>query len=188
MTSVEAIARLSRDQFARLVKSLDRTVLLDFFRRLDPAVYARYFKGFRIQTLGRKRVTEALAYEVYERKNETAGDIVTLLWNQHHHDLYQAMLAMVKTISEDVESIERIEDQDAVRFIEELLQRFEREDILICVRLNDVRFSEEVIARLLEQRPVAEGVSAPAGAGPEAREGDPMESTGSGREGPVQTE
>lgn len=159
MTSIEAFSRLSAERFARLIKSLDRTVLLDFFRRLEPAVYARYFKGFRPQVLGRKRVTEALRFEVYERKNETVGDILTMLWNQHHRDLYHGMLALVKTLADDVETIEKIEDPVAVGFIETLSARFDREDILICVRLNEVRFSDSVIAEHLEgqaPRPAAE--------------------------------
>lgn len=150
MTSVEAIDLLGAQRFERLVKSLDKAVLLDFVRRLDPWVYAKYFKGFRLQTLGRKRVTEALWREVSESRNEKVGDILTLLWNQQHRDLYHAMLALIKTIAEDVESIERIEDDIAVQFIESLSERFDREDILICVRLNEVKFSPDVIARHLE--------------------------------------
>lgn len=157
MTSIEAISRLSHERFARLIKSLDRTLLLDFVRRLEPAVYARYFRGFRPQVLGRKRVTEALQFEVYERKNEAVGDILTMLWNQQHRDLYHGMLALVKTLAEDVETIEQIEDQVAIGFIETLASHFEREDILICVRLNEVRFSEQVIAEHLEGRAPAPG-------------------------------
>lgn len=151
MASSEAISRLPPAVFARLIKSLDRAVLLDFFRRLEPQVYARYFKGFRPQVLGRKRVTEALWNEVHDRRNETVGDILTMLWNQQHRDLYHGMLALVKTLAEDVESIERIEDPVALQFIDALASRFDREDILICVRLNEVRFSEEVISKYLEQ-------------------------------------
>ncbi len=174
MTSTEAISRLSPERFARLVKSLDKTLLLDFLRRLEPGVYARYFKGFRPQVLGRKRVTEALRYEVYERHNEVVGDILTMLWNQQNRSLYYGMLALVKTLSEDVESIERIEDPVAVGFIETLAERFDREDILICVRLNEVRFSEEVIARHLETP--ASAPSEAMGTAPEA-ESTPAQET-----------
>lgn len=177
MTSIEAMSRLTPQRFARLVKSLDRAVLLDFFRRLDPAVYARYFKGFRPQVLGRKRITEALWNEVRDRRNETAGDILTMLWNQQHRDLYHGMLALVKTLAEDVETIERIEDPVAVQFIETLAERFDREDILICVRLNEVRFSEAVIAQHLEGAP-------PASAGPEGPGPTPVPEPGSGPESP----
>lgn len=149
MTSIEAFSHLEAN-FERIVKSLDRAVLLDFIRRFDPPTFIRYFRGFRPQTLGWKRIVDALYKEVYERKNEAVGDILTMLWNQHHRDLYQAMLAHVKTISEDVESIERIEDELAVQFIEDLSGRFDKRDILACVRLNEVRFSEEVIQKYLE--------------------------------------
>jgi len=144
VSSIDSFARLN-DEFNHLVKSVDRTILLDYCRRLAPMVYARYFKGFRPQSLGRKRITNALRDEVYERKNEAIGDILTLLWNQARKDVYQAMLDHVKTISEDVETIKEIEDGTARAFIEDLDERFDKRDILICVCLNDVRFSDEVV-------------------------------------------
>ncbi len=151
MTSNE-VFDLLKDHFDHVVKSLDMAILLEHVRRLEPAAFARHFKGFRPQMLGRTRIIEALRFEVFERRNASIADILTLLWNQENRDLYHAMLEHVKTIQEDVESIERIEDAKANEFIDELLTRFGGEDILICVRLNDVRFSTEVIATRLEGR------------------------------------
>lgn len=136
--------------FEHLVRSLNFSVMMEFIRRLEPLAFTRNFKGYRPQTLGRKKVIQALANEVYQRNNGTIAEILTLLWNQEHRDLYHDMLAHVKTIDEDVEKIEKIEDDKANEFIDDLLQRYKREDILICVYLNDVKFSENVIkARLM---------------------------------------
>jgi hypothetical protein len=67
----------------------------------------------------------------------------------------------VQTINEDVESIERIEDDKASEFIADLEQKgFSREDIFICVRLNDVRFSTEVIEGLVAAEPQVEQAAA----------------------------
>jgi hypothetical protein len=154
MTSLDALDQL-KDRFDPLVKSVDLAILMEHVRRLEPAAFARHFKGFRPQTLGRKRITDALRFEVYERRNSSIGDVLTLLWNQEHRDVYHAMLEHVKTIQEDVESIERIEDAKANEFLDDLVVRFPVEDILVCVRLNDVRFGPEVIATRLEGRPPA---------------------------------
>lgn len=144
MNSIEVFSRLEQ-AFEQLVKSLDRSILLDYCRRLEPMAYARYFKGYRPQTLGRKRVTEALHGEVYDKKNEALADILVLLWNQGHRELYQSMLELVKTINENVEEIESIPDDKAAEFVEELEARFDKADILICVCLNEVRFSDQFI-------------------------------------------
>ncbi len=84
-----------------------------------------------------------------ERKNEAIGDLLTLLWNQEHRDVYGAMLENVKKIKENVEEIEAIEDARAAEIIADMTSRFPAEDVLVCVRLNDVRFSEPMIATIL---------------------------------------
>lgn len=174
MTSVESFALLG-DRFERVARPLDLGLMIEHVRRLAPAVYARHFKGYRPQTLGRKRVTESLRFEVFEKANEAVGDILVLLWNQRMRDLYAAMVEHVRTINENVEEIERIPDEQANAFLDDLLARFDRDDVLICVRLNEVRFSPEVIARRLEGvEPEAEAVaSEPAATAPEEPAGEP---------------
>jgi len=147
MTSVESF-ELLEPLFERVVRCIDLAVLIEHVRRLEPMAFARHFKGFRPQSLGRKRVLEAMRAEVYARKNQAVADILVLLWNQENRALYQAMLEHVKTINPDVEAIERIEDDKARAFVSDLRGRFELADILVCVRLNEVRFSQEVIAEL----------------------------------------
>ena len=149
MTSVEAISRLE-SRFERLVKPMDLFMLIEHVRRLDPMAFARHFKGYRPQMLGRKRVLKALAFEVFTRKNEVVADILTLLWNQTKRDVYDAMHELVSTINEYVEAITEIPDERANAFIDVLQEDFTLDDILICVRLNDVRFNEPVILARLE--------------------------------------
>jgi len=149
MTSVESLVLLG-DLFERVVKPLDLGLIIQYVRSLATPVYIRHFKGFRPQTLGRKRITQSLHFEVFEKGNETVADILVLLWNQKMRHLFNAMADHVKTINENVEEVESIPDDKANEFLDDMLFRFDREDVLICVRINDVRFSPEVIARRLE--------------------------------------
>jgi hypothetical protein len=148
--------RLLSEHFDRLVRSIDVPVLLEMLRRVEPLVYARYFKGFRAQTIGKKRVVEAMKREVLEKQNEPVSELLALLWNQKNRELYKEMLSLVRTIDENVEQIKAIEDDKAKEFISTLEARFSREDILICVRLNEVKFSEEAISTMLEGKAVKE--------------------------------
>jgi len=161
MTSAETIGKLE-SKFEKLIKPIDLFMLIEHVRRLDPMAFARHFKGYRPQMLGRKRVVKALAFEVFTRKNEVVGDIITLLWNQTRRDVYDAMHELVSTIDEDVESITEIPDERANAFIDVLLEDFDRDDILFCVRLNDVRFNEPVIVARLEGDQVPEKSVEPA--------------------------
>jgi len=150
MNAVEAFGPLESD-FDRIVKGLDIGLVIEHVRRLDRMAFARHFQGYRPQTLGRRRVTDSLRFEIYRQGNETVAEVLVLLWNQFHRDLYQAMLALARTINPKVEEIERIPDDKANDFIDELLLSFDRRDIHACVRLNDVRFSPEVIQARLAQ-------------------------------------
>ncbi len=134
-----------QDLFPAILKVIPIGLLIDTVRRLDPPTYFRYFKGFRPQSLGRNRVTNALFKEVFERKNAAVADLINLLWNQSNRKLYKAMHELVKQINENVEEIESIEDQRANEMIDTLLKDFSRQDIYLCVRMNEVKFSEEVI-------------------------------------------
>ena len=168
MTSVDAISKME-SRFDRVVRPLDLFMLIEHVRRLDSMAFARHFKGYRPQMLGRKRVVKALAFEIFTRQNEVVGDIITLLWNQTRRDVYDAMHELVSTINEDVEAITEIPDERANAFIDVLLEDFDRDDILTCVRLNDVRFNEPVIVARLEQGlPAEPPVETGASAQPEA--------------------
>jgi len=176
MTSVEAIIKMDY-RFDRIIKPLDLFMLIEHVRRLEPMAFARHFKGYRPQMLGRKRVVKALQFEVFEKHNEVIGDILTLLWNQTRRDVYDAMHELVSTINEDVEAITEIPDERANAFIDVLLEDFDRDDILICVRLNDVRFNEPVVVSRLEKGEAAPEsvVEDTAGAAVEAAADKPVE-------------
>ena len=147
-TGLEVFKKLEAD-FDELLESIPVGLIIDTVRRLSPATYMRYFRGYRPQSLGRAKVTEALRKEIYEKDNAAVADLVNLLWNQANRKLYKAMHEHVRKINENVEEIERIEDDTANEIIDDLLTKFSRKEILFCVRLNEVKFSEEVIEKRL---------------------------------------
>ena len=59
------------------------------------------------------------------------------------------MLTHVQAINEDVEAIEKIEDDNAHTIIDDLLKRHSMDDVYVCVRLNGVRFDEALITSRL---------------------------------------
>ena len=112
---------------------------------LDKPVYYRYFKGYRVQKLGRKKIIELIEREVYEKENEKLAELFMALWNRANGSLYHEMLLHVKKINEDVEAIERIEDEDATRITEMMAEEYDKERLFICVVLNQVKFSPEFV-------------------------------------------
>jgi len=132
--------------FDRVIETIPLHFFVDHISKVDKALYFKYFKGYRPQKLGRKRIADSLRKELYEKNNEMVADLLQILWNQANNKIYHAMLALVKTVNEDVESIERIADDKAKEFIEALKKDFTPEDIYICVRLNEVKFDEAIIS------------------------------------------
>ena len=88
--------------------------------------------------------------------------MIILHWNQAHGHLYQDMVEHVKTINEDVEAIEKITDEQAHPILDDLLGRYAQVDVLLCTRLNGVRFGEELIqSRLVPGGDTEQPASAP---------------------------
>ena len=112
---------------------------------LDKPVYYRYFKGYRLQKLGKKKIIELIEREVYEKENEKLAELFMALWNRANGSLYHEMLLHVKKINEDVEAIERIEDEDATRITEMMSEEYDKERLFICVVLNQVKFTPEFV-------------------------------------------
>jgi hypothetical protein len=140
---------------------------------LDQPVYYRYFKGYRIQKLGRKKIIELIDREVLERENEKLAELFVALWNRANGALYHEMLHHVKKINEDVEAIERIEDEDAEKISAMMLEEYDKERLFICVVINQVRFSSEFVEKTfgspLPVRPDPEpDATADEASGPEA--------------------
>ncbi|MEZ4264887.1 MAG: hypothetical protein R3F39_00810 [Myxococcota bacterium] len=137
----------------------------------DKGFHFKYFKGYRPEAIGRGRIKQIAMREVFQDPgNELFANLLIIHWNEQHAPLYREMVTHVKTINEDVEAIESIDDDKAHSIIDDLVLRHELPDVLLCVRLNGVRFSEELIASRLERgEPRGEATTA----APAAAEGDP---------------
>jgi len=117
---------------------------------VDKGLFFRHFKGFRPEKIGRGRVARAVQREILDGKgNAVFANMIILHWNQAHGRLYEEMVDHVKTINEDVEAIETITDEQAKPILDDLLSRHDPIDVLICTRLNGVRFGESVISSRL---------------------------------------
>ncbi len=68
--------------------------------------------------------------------------------------MYRDIVMHVRAINEDVEAIERIEPAKAHAIVDDMLKRHDRAAFYLCVRLNGVRFDEDVIqSRLVRGEP-----------------------------------
>ncbi|MBD88710.1 MAG: hypothetical protein CL940_00035 [Deltaproteobacteria bacterium] len=135
----------------------------------DKGLFFRHFKGFRPEKIGRGRVARAVKKEILEGKgNVVFANMIILHWNQANANLYQDMVEHVQTINEDVEAIEQITDEQANPILDDLLSRYGQVDVLLCTRLNGVRFDESLIQQRLVPGGAAESTpseeSAPAAA------------------------
>lgn len=96
---------------------------------------------------------DILRKEIFGRNNLFLAQLAMVLWNDTKRDLYNAIHKHVSSIDENVESIVRIDDHKAHEIMNDLLARgFTRDDIYICVRINDVRFSPEFITNHVTPR------------------------------------
>ena len=144
----------------RVVRHINPKRIALEMRSADKAFHFRYFQGLRPEKIGRGRVKKVILKAVVEAEtgHELFANLIILHWNQIQGRLYHEMVTHVQAINEDVEAIEHIEDPQAHAIIDDLLTRHEREDVLICVRMNGVRFGEDVIeSRLIHGDPAPEG-------------------------------
>jgi len=189
-------AREAEMKGVEIIKSLDREldiVLKDVHiehivkgvQVLSRPLYIRYFKGYRLQVAGKRRVKEMVENEIRGKDNEELAQLLTTLWNRTNGRLYHAMYNKVRTINEEVDKILRIEDDAAGVFLDELLVDYDADRLYLCILLNEVKFSREVIKEKLgkdvpfEEWPPApppeeeeEGAQSPA-ADPAVTEGTP---------------
>jgi len=137
--------RSCRDQFGDILKSVNVKRLVREMGIADKAFHFRHFKGYR--DIGRGRIKKIANKEIFAggEGHELFANLIIVHWNDKHANLYREMVAHVKTINEDVEAIEQIEDDKATAIVEDLLNRHSRLDILLCVRLNGVRFREPFV-------------------------------------------
>lgn len=166
-----AALRSISDHMDEIVRHVKAKRLAAEVARADKALHFRYFKGLRPEKIGRALVRKMIDKEIIaEPGHELFANLLIIHWNEGHAKLYEEMVTHVRTINEDVEAIERIEDDMAHAIVDDLLLRHTQVDILLCVRLNGVRFDEELVqSRLVrgEPRPAAEApaTEAPAGEG-----------------------
>jgi hypothetical protein len=158
--------RSVQDHFDRVLRSVRPGVLVRQVQVADKAFFTKHFKGYRPDAIGRGRLRKIADREVFQDPgHELFANLLILHWNEVNARLYNEMVAHVKTVNEDVEAIERIEDPKAHAIIDDLLTRHAREDVLLCVRLNGVRFDEEVIqSRLVRGEPAPSASTAEAAA------------------------
>lgn len=129
-------------------RSLKPSRVIQETQRADRATFFRNFKGQRLEKFTRRKIGEIFEKEVFGRNNVFMAHLLMVLWNETNRDLYLGMRKRVETINEDVESIEVIEDSHAEKFVAELQgEDFSLEDIYICVRMNEVRFTEAFIEK-----------------------------------------
>lgn len=151
---IEAL-RQCKDQFDDILRVVSPKRIAADMAKADKAFHFRNFKGYRPSAIGRGRLRKVAARELFAGEgHELFANVLIIHWNNAKATLYREMVAHVKTINEDVEAIEEIPDDRAHAIIDDLLQRHAAVDVLLCVRLNGVRFTEEVVeGRLIRGEP-----------------------------------
>ena len=155
--------RACEAQFDAILRCVNTRRLVAEVQAADKGFHYRYFKGYRPEKIGRGRIKKIAQKEIFSGDgHELFANLLIIHWNEMQRHLYQEMLTHAQAINEDVEAIESIEDNDANAIIDDLLERHDPVDIYVCVRLNGVRFAEELIqARLVDGKaataPVPEG-------------------------------
>ena len=143
----EALGKLG-SLFSNAAMSLKPSRVIQETQRADRATFFRNFKGQRLEKFTRRKIATIFEKEVLQRKNLFMAHLLMVLWNESHRDLYLAIRKRVETINEDVEAIEVIEDKFAEQFVNELKDEgHSLEDIYVCIRVNEVRFTEEFIQK-----------------------------------------
>ncbi len=136
--------------FDRIFRVFDPKEFILRLSQFERGLYNKYFRGFRTEKFNRPKLAEITRHEIFDGGNHLLAQFVTILWNREHRELYNDMLEQVKTINEDVETIEVITDEQAGPILEAVLAKgHEKDDVLLLVRLNDVRFTEEFILKNL---------------------------------------
>ncbi|TNF24235.1 MAG: hypothetical protein EP329_25325 [Deltaproteobacteria bacterium] len=157
-----AALRSISDHMDEIVHHVKAKRLAAEVARADKAFHFRHFKGLRPEKIGRALIRKIINKEILtDPGHELFANLLIIHWNEAHAKLYEEMVTHVRTINEDVEAIERIEDDKAHAIIDDLLLRHDVRDILLCVRLNGVRFDEALTeSRLVRGEPRPEGTAA----------------------------
>ena len=143
---IDAIRSVS-EHLDLLIRSVSPQRLIYEMSVGDKGFYFKHFKGFRPDKVGRGRIKKIAQKEILDTDpgHELLANLLIVHWNERNGSLYQDMVEHVKTINEDVEAIEAIEDDKAIQIIDDLLKHHDKAEIYLCVCLNEVRFSQEII-------------------------------------------
>ena len=165
-----AALRSVSEHIDEVIRHVNPRRLVVELSKADKAFHFKHFKAYRPEKISRGLVKKVMQREVFaDPGHELFANLLIIHWNEGHARLYEEVVTHVKTINEDVEAIERIEDEKAHAIIDDLAKRHARTDILLCVRLNGVRFAEELIVSRLERGEPGPGeASAPTAAEPAA--------------------
>ncbi|MBM4352740.1 MAG: hypothetical protein FJ109_02935 [Deltaproteobacteria bacterium] len=150
MRGVEIIKSLNQE-LEIILKDVPIEHIVKGVQVLSRPMYIRYFKGYRLQVAGKRRIREMIDKEIRGKGNEELAQLITTLWNRSNNRLYHAMYNKVRTINEEVDKIVRIEDDAARVFLEELLEEYDADRLYLCILLNEVKFSREVIKEKLDK-------------------------------------
>lgn len=162
------------DRFDDILRHVNPKRVVAEMLKSDKAFHFRHFRGYRPDQIGRGRLKQIAQKEIFsDPGHELFANLVIIHWNEAHAQMYRDIVTHVRAINEDVEAVERIEPEKAHPIIDDMLKRHSKEAFYVCVRLNGVRFDEDVIqARLVRGEPSpfppAEPPAAPAPATPPA--------------------
>jgi len=169
MNGVEVIRSLGAE-LDKLLKDIPIEHVVKGVQVISRALYVRYFKGYRLQVAGKKRVRSLIDREIREKESEELAQLFITLWNRANGRLYHAMYNQVRTVNEEVDKIELIEDEDASRFLDELLQSYDEDRLYLCILINEVKFSKQVVKEKLGKEIPFEEWPPPADPGEEEEE------------------
>ena len=147
---IQALRSVS-SRFEDILRHVNPKRLVNEIAKADKAFFFRYFKGYRPDQIGRGRLKQIAQKEVFAHPgHELFANLIIIHWNEAHAQMYRDIVMHVRTINEDVEAIERIPPERANPIIDDMLGKYKKSDFLLCVRLNGVRFDDEIIASRLE--------------------------------------
>ena len=176
MNGVDIIQSLG-DELDVMLKDIPVEHIVKGVQVFNRALYIRYFKGYRLQVAGKKRVRALVDREIGEKDNEELSQLLMTLWNRANGRLYHAMYNKIRTVNEEVDKIELVEDDAAGSFLDELMaEGYDSARLYMCILFNEVKFSKEVIKDRLEREiPFEEWPPKPAEDEDEPAEDEPAE-------------